>query len=657
MRDVIESESPMNTLLMSLTAGLALCGSAFAQFASLDEVAPQGEVRSVKTTERVTRKPVKARGALVADFRLTVLHNNDGESKYLPIDIGPAAGNGGFSRFLTLVNDQKAQALVDDGSGLARGVVMISSGDNILPGSTFDANNVRPANTPFYDSIAMQLIGYDAITLGNHDFDQGPAILSQFIAGVSVPPSGPFVSANLNFSADTNLAPLTQGSAPKLAASTLRSVNDRLVGIVGATTTDIRFISSPGLFVQVNPVVAAVQAEINSLQARGANIIILSTHLQGLSTELSIIPQLSGVDVVIAGGGSELMASPGDTLLPGDTANAGGPTLGGTGYPRTAINANGQTIPVVTTSGDYKYLGRLVVDFDAAGNVIGVHDVNNASRPLPVTASIIPNPTGESLVTAPVKAYVDTLAQQIVAVASVPLDGRNPGDGVTGIRARETNFGNLFADSLLWQATVNAPLFNAPFPDVAIQNGGGIRNNSIFNGNISAFNVAQAAAFTNNLVLVPSVPAAQFKDVLENAVSRVPTNNSTGRFAQISGFRFSYDSTRPAIAFAANGAVSTPGQRVREVVLNDGRVLVSNGVVVPGAPSVNLATIDFLVVPTNAATPGLAGDQYPLGGLPFIRMGATYRQSLENYMRTWLGGVINSSNYPEGGEGRITRLQ
>jgi 5'-nucleotidase len=255
-----------------------------------------------------------------------------------------------------------------------------------------------------------------------------------------------------------------------------------------------------------------------------------------------------------------------------------------------------------------------------------------------------------------VAAYVATLAQQFVANTTVPLEGRNI-SGTEGIRARETNFGNLFADALLWQATVNAPLFNAPFPDVAIQNAGGIRNNSIISGTISEQTVGAAAAFSNNLVIVPSVTAAQFKDVLENAVSRVPTTSSNGRFAQISGFRFSYDSTRPAIAFGPTGLVTTPGQRVREVVLNDGRVLVANGVVVPGAPSVNLATIDFLVIATNAATPSLAGDQYPIGGLPFIRMGATYRQSLSNYMRLWLGGVINSANYPAGGEGRITRLQ
>jgi 5'-nucleotidase / UDP-sugar diphosphatase len=645
----------MNTFLMTIAAGLALAGSALAQFASLDEVASQGEVRFVKTAEKPAKKPTKGRGVLPADFRLTVLHNNDGESKYLPIATGPAAGNAGFSRFLTLVNEQKALALQDDGSGLARGVVMISSGDNILPGSTFDANNIRPANTPFYDSIAMQLIGYDAITLGNHDFDQGPAILSQFINGVSVPPSGPFVSANLNFSADANLAPLTQGVAPKLAASTLRNVNGRLVGIVGATTTDIRFISSPGLFVQVNPVVAAVQAEINNLQSQGANIIILSTHLQGLSTELSIIPQLLGVDVVIAGGGSELMASPGDTLLPGDAANPGGPTLGGTGYPRTALNAAGQIVPVVTTSGDYKYLGRLVVDFDTAGNVLGVHDTGNASRPLPVTASILPNPQAESLVTGPVAAYVATLSQQFVANTTVALDGRNI-DGNSGIRARETNFGNLFTDSLLWQATVNAPLFNAPVPDIAIQNGGGIRNNSIITGTISEQTVASAAAFANNLVIVPNVSAERLKELLENAVSRVPTTSGNGRFAQISGFRFSYTPSGTAIAYGPTGAVATPGTRVREVVLNDGRVLVSNGVVVPGAPSVNLATIDFLAIATNAATPRLGGDQYPLGDLPFIRMGASYRQALSNYMRVWLGGAISADAYPEGGEGRIIRL-
>jgi hypothetical protein len=76
------------------------------------------------------------------------------------------------------------------------------------------------------------------------------------------------------------------------------------IGIVGATTESLPLISSPRNTI-VNPVAAAVQSEINLLTSNGVKIIIVSTHLQGLASELALIPLLTNVDAVIAGGGSE----------------------------------------------------------------------------------------------------------------------------------------------------------------------------------------------------------------------------------------------------------------------------------------------------------------------------------------------------------------
>jgi 5'-nucleotidase len=60
-----------------------------------------------------------------------------------------------------------------------------------------------------------------------------------------------------------------------------------------------------------------------------------------------------------------------------------------------------------------------------------------------------------------------------------------------------------------------------------------------------------------------------------------------------------------------------------------------------------VATIDFLA---------RGGDQYPFRGAAFTTVGVTYQQSLRNYIQAGLGGVITSAQYPEGGQGRITRL-
>jgi 5'-nucleotidase len=179
-------------------------------------------------------------------------------------------------------------------------------------------------------------------------------------------------------------------------------------------------------------------------------------------------------------------------------------------------------------------------------------------------------------------------------------------------------------------------------PVVAFQNGGGIRNNSILPaGNFSELNTFQFLPFSNFVAVIPALPVTTFKSVLENAVSRVQPpvgfpSSGNGRFAQISGFRFTY-------SIAAN-----PGSRVIDVVLDNGTVLVEDGVVLNPKATIAAASIDFLC---------RGGDEYPLSGLAFEAIGVSYQQALYNYVTapSGLNGLISTADYPEGGEGRIVK--
>jgi 5'-nucleotidase len=211
------------------------------------------------------------------------------------------------------------------------------------------------------------------------------------------------------------------------------------------------------------------------------------------------------------------------------------------------------------------------------------------------------------------------------------------------VRTAETNLGNLLADALLWQANQLAPAFGVAPAHVALQNGGGIRNDSLIPaGPITELDTFDIASFGNFVSIVPSIPPAQFKEIMENAVSRAPL--ADGRFAQISGFTLVYDPAQTAQVVDNAGNVLSPGSRVREIRLDDGTYIVQNGAVVPGAPSVNIATNDFSA---------RGGDQYPFRGAPFTTVGVTYQQALKNYIETALAGLITAADYPEGGEGRI----
>jgi 5'-nucleotidase len=174
-------------------------------------------------------------------FWLTVLHNNDGESDL--IDLGSGREDfGGAARFKTVVDQLKWTAL----NGLNgfpkwwRGVIMVSSGDNFLAGPEFNASQEK--GVPFFDTIAMDLIGYDAVAIGNHDFDFGPDTLADFIEGYELT-QPPYMSANLIYDGEPRLQALFEEG--RIARSYVVMERGQQIGIIGATTPNLRFISSP----------------------------------------------------------------------------------------------------------------------------------------------------------------------------------------------------------------------------------------------------------------------------------------------------------------------------------------------------------------------------------------------------------------------------
>ena len=565
------------------------------------------------------------------DFTLTILHHNDGESQLVAAPGQPDYG--GVARFKALADRLKAASNVA-GNETNTDYVMLTSGDNILAGPEFTASS-STGFAPFYDAVALREIGYDAMVIGNHDLDFGPDVLQRLVEDVNTPPTIPFLSANLDVTAEPGLAALAALSPPQIASSTVITRDGRDIGIIGATTENLPFISSPRDVI-VNAVKDAVEAEVATLTAAGVNIIILSAHLQGIDEDIALIGQLDGIDVAIAGGGDELLSN-GEPLVPGDDPD-------GRPYPVIAQDIDGTDVPIVTGAGDYKYIGRLVATFNDAGDLLSIDPSSGPVRVADASVAadgVVPDPVVKAAVTDPVAAFVAGLDANVVAQSEVALDGRRS----PGIRTMETNLGNLIADSFLWQANELA----GGTVDVALGNGGGIRNNSLIPaGDVTELDTFDILPFSNFLSVFDTVSRDRFKLVMENAVSRVDGTSGTGRFAQIAGFTVIYDPLGSPAVIESDGTVTDAGSRILHIELDDGTVLVEDRAVVPGAP-ISLTIVDFLA---------RGGDQYPLGDLPFTNLGVSYQQALFNYVTTGtgdggLGGDILATDYPEGGEGRI----
>lgn len=542
-------------------------------------------------------------------FELTILHINDGESALLPTAADP-----GVARFVADLQNLQAEAerssrLPAKASARAkqvlqpRAAITISSGDNYLAGPRLNASLNSPDDT-FYDAMVYTEGGFDAITIGNHEFDLGPNVLADFIEAAG---DIPFVSANLNVSGEPRLAALEEEG--RIAGSTVVEKAGREIGVVGATYEDLASISSPRN-VTTTDAAKAVQAEVDALTAEGVDIIILSSHLQSIATDIELIGEVTGVDAAIAGGGVERLDP----------------------FPTTAVDAEGNDIPVVTTVGNYRDIGRLVLRFNDDGEVTDV--VEEASALIPVPLQGPRNSFIATNVEAPVAAYVSGLAANVLGTTQVWLDGANP-----PIRSRETNVGDLFADAMIQAARERAAEFGVGQADLALQNSGGIRNNVKLapGSNITELTTFDMAAFPN-FVSVAQVDGQKLKDVLEHSVSSLPATGN-GRFGQWGGIEFVYDASLPAQAFDGN-TVTTRGERIREAVVTkaDGTrvTLVSGGTLVAPAATFWFVTNDFTF---------RGGDNYPLTDVPFTTLGLTYQQALA--VRVSSVGTITAANYPD----------
>jgi 5'-nucleotidase len=521
---------------------------------------------------------------------LTLLHNNDGESSLLPItysvpdarggEIATPLDIGGIAAFAAVTERE-----VEDARAAGNAVVNLYAGDAFLAGSVLSCSlPPQPADTPVYDALAQSLIPYDVHIIGNHEFDYGPDLLERFVRTFARPdgvPNQPFLSANLDFSGEPAWAQLVEpngridgepvdGRVVARSAIVHDEATGAAFGIVGATTWTLPTISSPRE-VKVTPdlptTAAAVQAEVDALLAAGVDRIILASHLQDVDNDMALVAALRGVDIAVAGGGDELLLAqgvdPDAQLLPGEAQEPAGD------YPTMQQDLDGRSVPIVTTAGNYKYLGRLDVTFDAEGEIEGV--VSESSYPrrvipdaqdedalndLGITDAVTPDPDQVAEVVNPVSACLDAFAQTPVAVSEVVLNvARGDSDPYAlGVRSGETNGGNLVADSYLHAYDVYGPSTGfGPRSElthlvVAVQNGGGIRQGAgnelpqggAVPGIITRLDTLGVMAFDNRLVTVDLVNEEVLR-MLDQSCGSI----GGGGFLQVAALAYTCDLTQP----------------------------------------------------------------------------------------------------------------
>ena len=415
--------------------------------------------------------------AATGDFDLTIMHTND---THAHLDNAP--------RRLTAVEEIRA----------ARANTILLDAGDVFSGTLFFNKYKGLADVQF-----MNMMDYDAMVPGNHEFDEGPKTFSEFVKKTKFP----IVSSNIDYSKDPDLSPLYKnemamtGDDGTIYPAVILDVNGEEVGVFGLTIESTDELSSPGETISFQNHQEQAKKMVEMFQDKGVNKIIALTHL-GKTVEVELAKTVEGIDVVVGGHSHTKI----EEAVVVDTFED--PTL--------VVQANEYS----------KFLGDLQVTFDSEGVLT---EWDNELLNLDKGKGFEADPDAEALLDE-LKAPLDEFAQQVVGQSDVYLDGQR-----SSVRTGETNLGNLITDGMLAKAQ---ELTDAT---IAITNGGGIRE-SIDKGPITLGEVLTTMPFGNNLVTL-EMTGQEIIDSLEHGVSGVET--AEGRFPQVAGLTFSFDEKLP----------------------------------------------------------------------------------------------------------------
>ncbi|GED63827.1 hypothetical protein LFU01_22790 [Lysinibacillus fusiformis] len=388
------------------------------------------------------------------------------------------------------------------------------------------------------DLAFMNLMKYDVMTFGNHEFDlgatpEGHQALVDFIKGSQFP----FVSSNVDFSKDTKFTGLftdlisSEPQNGKIYNGIIKEMNGEKVGIFGLTTAETKDISSPGSIAFEDYITEAKKA-VKAFEDKGVNKIIALTHIgyddnPAYDNDQILAKSVEGIDVIVGGHSHTQLDKP----VVVDKNIAG--------------QAKATTL-IVQAYQYNDYLGTLDVTFNNKGVVVA----HNGA--LLKVADYVED--AQALATLkPFKDKVEELSNtETGATAIIALDNpRTGGDNTKpSVRKNETPLGNLITDGMLKKAKqYNNDVI------MALQNGGGIRA-GINQGPITVGEVITVLPFGNTLATM-SLTGKELKEALEVSVGQYPAEN--GGFLHVSGAKVEFDSTK------------AKGQRIVKVSYMDGQ--------------------------------------------------------------------------------------
>ena len=344
----------------------------------------------------------------------------------------------------------------------------------------------------------MRNVGYDAITLGNHEFDfKGPRMI-ELLPQIKAP----VICANFFESGAEH---------PFYPTCTIKTYGQKRIGYVGVCTPSsmqdeyYAFYDKDGnqLYdLRSNDVVALVQQSVDSVRHAGADYVVLLSHLGEIVSEKAIdshtlVNNIRGINVVLDGHTH--------SVIPHDMV----PDL------------DGKMIPVAQTGTEFAYIGKLVItkNGNLSTSLIPIDDITYTNQQITATTDSI-------------KQLIESATNEVIGNSDFELT-INDSQGNRLVRKGETNLGDLCADA--FRERCNA--------DIGLINGGGVRN-SIPAGKITLGDAINTIPFYN-LTCKIEVTGKTILNMLKTCTNNYPQED--GFFPQVAGLKFTLHTSNHTI--------------------------------------------------------------------------------------------------------------
>lgn len=426
--------------------------------------------------------------ASAAPFELTVVHVNDTHSyaagvneRGLPCYTDDKC-TGGYARIASFIDQRRAEhanVLALDAGDAWQGTLFFGTG-----GEAF--------------SLAIErAMPYDAVTLGNHEFDLGCDALAHYAASLNKP----VVAANLAPDAHCPL------SNTPIAPYRLFEYGEVTVAVVGLANDEVRVISKACPHTHFLAPTRALTKALEALKKEGVNHVIVLSHL-GYDLDQRLAREVPGVDLFVGGHTHSIL---------GKHKGSEGP------YPTEVVSRDGSRTLVVQAGLQTRFAGSLTLRFDEKGRVTSyAGDLHELTSEMPR------RPQVEAIVQRQERVVRKKFEQRLARVRDMGLDG------IDYCREDECPTGLITADAML--------AFGRPYgAEAALINGGAIRS-ALPVGEVSIADLQNIHPFGNRLRVI-EMTGRQIRAALEHGLS--DPDVAGPRLLQPAGIRYRVDRIKP----------------------------------------------------------------------------------------------------------------